>query len=468
MLRKFLAVGALSLATAASALAQDTDIARIREEFNELRDRYEKRIESLEKRLAEAESRSARGEPAPMKAEPAAPAAAARSTDSAFNPAISLILEGTLSGASRDPNQYQITGFVPSGGEVGPPKRGFGLAETELVMSANIDPYFRGLVIAALAPEGGIGVEEAYVQSLSLPLGFTAKGGRFFSALGYLNEQHQHAWDFQDVPLPYRAFLGGKLRHDGIQLKWVAPTDLFLELGAELSAGDQFPGNDRNKSGIGGSAIFGHAGGDIGASLAWRAGASFVRASAGARSYEDTDALGGSVTNSFTGNSRLWALDAVIKWAPNGNAKQTNFKLQGEYLRLKQDGELAYNDTAQPAPQFGAPFRDYLRAVQSGWYVQGVWQFHPRWRVGYRHDVLRYGRVNIGIVENGLGPGAADFPVLAPYSPKRNTLMFDFNPSEFSRLRLQYALDNSRIGAADRQWLLQYIHSLGAHGAHQF
>ena len=49
-----------------------------------------------------------------------------------------------------------------------------------------------------------------------------------------------------------------------MQLKWVAPTDLFIEVGAELSAGDQFPGSDRNKNGIGGSALFGHLGGDIG------------------------------------------------------------------------------------------------------------------------------------------------------------------------------------------------------------
>lgn len=466
MFRQFLVFGMVSLASATSAFAQDQDFARIREELKELRDRYERRIEDLERRLAQAESKFAANAPAAGRAEPVA--TPARGGGNAFNPDISLILQGTLSGAARDPNQYQITGFVPSGGEVGPPKRGFGLAETELVMSASIDPYLRGAAIASLAPDGGVQVEEAYFQTQSLPDGFTAKGGRFFSALGYLNEQHQHAWDFQDAPLPYRAFLGGKLRQDGLQLKWVAPTDLFLELGAELSAGDRFPGNDRNKNGIGGSAVFAHAGGDIGASLAWRAGASLVRTSANARSYDDTDSLGGNVTNTFTGNARLWALDAVLKWAPNGNATQTNFKLQGEYLRLRQDGELAYNDSAQAAPQFGTPFRDGFRSAQSGWYVQGVWQFYPRWRIGYRHDALSYGRVNIGIVDNGSGPRAADFPVLAAYSPKRNTMMFDFSASEFSRFRLQYALDNSRIGPTDRQWLLQYIHSLGAHGAHKF
>jgi hypothetical protein len=46
--------------------------------------------------------------------------------------------------------------------------------------------------------------------------------------------------------------------------------------------------------------------------------------------------------------------------------------------------------------------------------------------------------------------------------------MLEFNPSEFSRLRLQLAADKSRVGVTDNQVFLQYIHSLGAHGAHRF
>ncbi len=74
----------------------------------------------------------------------------------------------------------------------------------------------------------------------------------------------------------------------------------------------------------------------------------------------------------------------------------------------------------------------------------------------------------IGIVNNALAPTAADFGLLAPHSPSRNTAMIDFSPSEFSRFRLQIAQDDVRIGQRDRVVLLQYIHSLGAHGAHKF
>jgi hypothetical protein len=92
----------------------------------------------------------------------------------------------------------------------------------------------------------------------------------------------------------------------------------------------------------------------------------------------------------------------------------------------------------------------------------------PRWRVGYRYDTVRHGTLDNGIVSNGLGPTAADFPLLADYNPSRNTAMVDFSPSEFSRLRLQFSADKSRMGVTDNQVMLQYIQSIGPHGAHKF
>lgn len=475
MVKAYTAVWAMVALAAASPVlaqpsAQSPELARVREEMKELQRAYEARMQALEKRLNEAEARTATaGQGAPTLAPPPGPAAdasagvsrSAGTSASAFNPAISLIMQGTYARTSQDPNNFAITGFVPSGGEVGPPKRSFGLAETELAFSANIDPYFRGLVIAALTPDNEVEVEEAYFQTLALPAGMTLKGGRFLSGIGYQNEIHQHAWDFQDAPLPYKAFLGGRYRQDGVQLRWVAPTPLFLELGGELASGDAFPGSDRNKNGAGSAALFAHIGGDIGDSYAWRTGVSYLRTSARNRTYDDVDALGAGVTNSFNGRSRVWIVDGVLKWSPNGNATQTNVKLQAEYFRTRQDGDLTFD-------QGGAALTDYLRTAQSGWYAQGAWQFMPRWRLGYRHDALRRGKVEIGAVANGLGPTAADFPVLASHRPTRNTAMLEFNPSEFSRLRLQLAADKSRIGVTDNQIFLQYIHSLGPHGGHRF
>ena len=98
--------------------------------------------------------------------------------------------------------------------------------------------------------------------------------------------------------------------------------------------------------------------------------------------------------------------------------------------------------------------------MQSGWYLQGIYQFMPGWRVGLRTE-----RLNPDTPDYGLN--AAVF-ANSGYQPSKNTLMLDFNPSEFSRVRLQLAQDKSREGLTDNQVFLQYQTSLGAHGAHSY
>jgi len=373
--------------------------------------------------------------------------------EGAFNPAISLILQGTATRNSLDPDRFQLTGFAPSRGEIGPAPRSFSLGESELFVTSNIDPYFRGQLVASLTPEDTVEVEEAFFQTLALGRGFTLKGGRFLSAVGYQNEIHQHAWDFQDASLPQKAFLGGKRNDDGLQLRWVAPTELLVELGTELGRGGTFPAADPNRNGAGAWSLFGRLGGDIGASTAWRTGLTYLRANPRDRVQDDVDSAGTPFTQSFTGRSSLWAADFVLKWAPNGNATVTNAKLQGEYFRRTEDGQLTHN----------AAVGDYS-SRQAGWYLQGVYQFMPRWRVGYRYD-----RLDHGTVSQGLGLTPTNSPaLLTDHNPSRNTVMVDWSGTEFSRLRLQLASDKSTAGVTNNQVLLQYIFSLGAHGAHTF
>ena len=363
-------------------------------------------------------------------------------SQNAFNPAVSAVLNGVYANLSRDPAHYRIGGFIPTMGEVAPPPRGFSLGESELGLAANIDPMFRGTLIAALSPnDNTVGVEEATIETLALPRGFTAKAGRFFSAVGYQNAIHAHAWDFSDAPLVMKAFLGGQLSEDGAQLRWLAPSELYWDLGAELGRGRAFPASfsESGTNGAGSLNLFTHLGGDIGESGAWQAGLSHLRANPRDRSFEDS-----GVTGSFTGSSRLWALSGVLKWAPHGNSTIRNFKLQGEYFRRREEGTLA---------------SDRYSSRQSGWYAQGVYQFMPQWRVGYRYDQLDAGSASAD---------ATLFPILSPYRPKKHSVMVDWSPSEFSRLRLQLARDYSRPDEPDSQLFLQYIVSLGAHGAHTF
>jgi hypothetical protein len=377
------------------------------------------------------------------------PAHAQSAGAKSFNPDISLILQGTAATSSQDPDTYRIDGFAPTGGEVGPAPRGLSLAESEFSIAGNIDPYFRGQFTVALTPDNEVEIEEAWFQTLALGAGFTLKGGRFLSGIGYQNSIHQHAWDFQDAPLVYQAFLGGRFDDDGVQLKWLAPTDLFVEVGAELGSGRGYPATQTSRNGTNAGTLFAHLGGDVGASGAWRAGLSYLRARPEDRSFED-----GGITQSFTGTSELWIADFVLKWAPNGNATQTNFKLQGEFFASRDNGDLGYDDGV------AAPVSGGLAARQSGWYLQGVWQFMPRWRVGLRYDALDHGTVDTAVPLAG--------PLGVDYNPSRVTAMLDWSGSEFSRIRLQLAQDKSRADATDNQVLVQYIFSLGAHGAHTF
>ena len=439
----------LALALAAPLVAAaDTpsEIAAMRQEIAAMRDGYEARLQALEQRLKLAEA-SAAAAPAQTAAaataavDPSAAPATAGAGSNAFNPAISLILSGLYSRNSRDPARYAIGGFrLPEGAEAGPGTRGLSLAETELGLSASIDPWLRGVATIALGSNDSVAVEEAYIQTTGLGNGLTLKAGRFFSGVGYVNSQHAHSWDFVDNPLAYQALLGTQYGDDGIQVSWLAPTDQYLEFKAELGRGRGFPGSDSARNGAGMRALALHTGGDLGDSHNWRAGLSVLSAKASDQTLLATDASGNASTSIFNGSTRVWIADAVWKWAPRGNATQVNFKLQGEYLRSTRSGSLL-DDTSNAAA---------LHAVQSGWYVQGIYQFMPRWRVGLRSERLDAGTDGAGL------------------RPHKNSLMFDFSPSEFSRLRLQFAQDRAREGAVDRQLFLQYQMSLGAHGAHGY
>ncbi len=450
-----LALTAPLFAVADTPPTAPAEIKALKQDIEALRAAYEARLQALEQRLLAAETNSvARSQTSTASSSAIPPAAPIAGGGNAFNPEISLILSGGYTRTLRDPANYRVTGFqVPADGEVGPGTRGFSLAESELRLAANIDPYLRGVANIALGSDNTVSVEEAFVQTTSLGNGLSVKAGRFLSHIGYLNRQHAHTWDFVDNPLAYQTLLGTQYRDDGLQLTWLAPTDRYIELGAEVGRGRSFPGSDTSRNGAGMFALTAHTGGDIGVSHSWRAGLSRLSTQASEQNLTAQDSSGSLVNNAFSGKTNIWIVDGVWKWAPNGNSTQTSFKLQGEYLRSNRNGILTY-DTAN------ANIGDAYRAVQSGWYAQGVYQFMPRWRLGLRTERLNAGSPDFGINTAALASN--------PYRPSKNTLMLDYNPSEFSRLRLQLAQDRSRQGMVDNQIFLQYQMSLGAHGGHNY
>ncbi|MEE8338847.1 MAG: hypothetical protein V3R56_01815, partial [Xanthomonadales bacterium] len=351
--RKMLWVVLLPLAFPAWGQDQQaTEIDILRSELAQLRADYEQRIENLEHRLNAAEYKA---EQAALEASqatlatrdslavPAAvPERAGAVAGNAFNPALGVIFLGQAWAYDNDPGAYYIPGF-PLGGEAGLAPQGLALAETEININANVDDKFTAWLTAPLVledGESGIEIEEAWVETLKLPASLSLRMGRFFSNIGYLNPRHAHTWDFADQPLVYRAFLGSQYLDDGLQVRWLAPTDFYLELSGELLRGGRYPAGGAANSGFGSYTFAAHTGGDVGFSNSWLFGLSWLHAdSDGRESGSEDEPL------VFSGDTDILIADFVWKWAPNGNSRQRNFIVQAEYMLRKEDGDYALSDT---------------------------------------------------------------------------------------------------------------------------
>jgi len=464
------AVCAAIIALPLTSAAGDSEVAELKRALEAMKAEYETRIQALERRVAEAEKKAARPEAAPVAPTPQPMAQSRAGTD--FNPAVSLTLQGSAASYSRDPEDWTIPGFQ-TGGEAGLKPEGLSVTESELTFSANVDHLFYGQASIGLHEEAGggteIDVEEAYVDTLALPAGFGVRFGRFYPEIGYLNTRHTHVWDFADAPLTHQAFLGQQYNDDGLRLSWVAPTDTFIELGAEALRGEHFPASDDGSDFLGGAQnYFARIGGDIGTDQSYRLGLSYLRAEPDGRTGghahdHGSDEAHGEETFSFTGNSDLAVVDAVWKWAPGGNFRDGGLTLRGEYFYRDEDGlfTLDTEDGSALLPYDG---------TQKGFYLEGVYQFAPHWRAGLRYDRLTSDN-NLSVTENTTGEDPEEIidesGLITDHDPYRWSAMVDWSPSEFSKLRLQYSRDYT-LPDADDQVYLQYIMSLGAHGAHQY
>ncbi|MBE9568098.1 MAG: hypothetical protein IMF14_05330 [Proteobacteria bacterium] len=401
------------------------------QQLDDLQADYERRLSRIEKRLKETQK------------------ATRTKKANTFNPAISLILNGTYASYSNNPDDYYLPGFA-LGEEAGLATEGFSLDESEMTLGASVDQLFYGQATFALADTAGetsIETEEAYFETLALPQGLKLKAGRFYSAIGYINEKHKHVWEFGDAPLVYRGMFGDQLKQDGAQLSWLLPTDTYFLVGGEAGNGVHYP-SAGSHAGIGDWSAYIKTGGDIGLSHSWQLGLSH---------WQADDVQGresqGFDSPSFDGDSRIDGVDLVYKWAPQGNARQQNLKIQAEYFQRKEAGLVTLNDTAQNSEYDGD---------QDGWYAQVVYQFIPQWRAGLRYDRMSSNNTGsnnavleqAGLLENG-------------HTPQRSSLMLTWRPSEFSRIRAQFNRDDSTPDT-DNQFFIQYTMVMGAHGAHSY
>ncbi|MEZ5453101.1 MAG: porin [Thiothrix sp.] len=409
-----------------------------------------------------------------MAAALAAPAAFAETTagdaiKAALKPASnwegSLIVEGIYFDRSTD-TELHVEG-MPSGGHGHGFKEGLHAGHNEVVVSGNLTDKLKARVTTAITEadedtdsnEPEVELEEAFVETQGLGHGVSVKAGRFFSDVGYLSSKHNHEWDFVDTPLVYKGMFGTHTNDDGVQLSYVAPTDQFVQVGTELFAGEKFP-SGKTDSSLSAATLYAKTGGDIGTDHSWQAGIGHWQANGiRDRSSEAHNHGGGAPTETprFSGDSKINTINATYKWAPNGNARERNLKLQAEYFRRNESGTVDMVEADGTVAETTG-----YNGKQSGWYTQAVYQFRPHWRVGVRHDRLKIdnsGDDGDVLEEAGLHSEG--------HTPKRNSLMVDYTPREYSRLRLQFNEDKS-TPETDKQVMLQYIHSFGSHGAHGF
>ncbi|HKP62681.1 MAG TPA: hypothetical protein VJV78_38360 [Polyangiales bacterium] len=297
-------------------------------------------------------------------------------------------------------------------------RTGITLQEVELRASAIVDPYFRADVTLSGNTEE-IGFEEAFVSTLEIPH-VTLRAGQMKAAVGRHNLLHTHAYPFITAPLPWRALLGPEGFNDpGISAEVLLPLPFYTELTAQAFAGQWLPlegsetmdvRKDRDLAYVGHlKTLF-----DFGDSTTLEFGVSYV---------------GGR--NGFGGVSHVLGADFTLKWKPVEAERYTGFEWSTEYLFVDR-GEAPGANT------------------RGGGYTSLRFQFAQRWWVQARGALL------------GIPDG--DEP-----QTLRGEALVAFVPSEFSTLRLQYAIEHEE-DADDlvHEIFAQVVFSIGPHPAHAY
>lgn len=335
--------------------------------------------------------------------------------------------------------------------------KGLELGHSDLTASGPIGRHLGAQVTAVVAThEGRVekAIEEAWVETRTLPYGLSARAGRFASQIGYLNPQHPHADDFVERPLLYRAFLGGHWNDDGLRVNVTLPTAMYWMVGAEVFRGRKLvPEAENAVSGAGAMTFTTRIGGDIGRSQAWQAGLSYLRSrriaaqEAGHEHGAEEEAEAGHEAEhahhhhgAAFGGRHTWLLDATWKWAPGGNNRDQQVRVTFEAARVTGINRFATS-------------RDRHGALA----LSAVWRFHPDWEAGARIDRLRVAMPH----EDHFHAGRL----------REQALMLAWKPSHMQTLRLQATRQSDAQGIESpvrRSVQLQYVLAFGAHGAHGF
>jgi hypothetical protein len=361
------------------------------------------------------------------------------------NPALTFVLNSFFYSSSVDERKLRnrgITGFSIAGIDH---KKGFNIDEGSIALFAPVDKYFDLFGVLSFT-EDKASLEEGYFYTKALPSDLRLKGGKFRSSFTGHNELHPHDWDFADNALIYRGFMGREgINEKGAQLIWRPALPLNPLLGLEVLQGEnEILFNKDSNGGPHAFTAYAKASYDFNKNSKLYFGPYIVNGKT------QTDSISDNTV--FRGNSTLYGLETFYKWK---SSEERSLTIQAEYMRRDQTGSLE-NVTS------GSTER--LSRSQDGFYLQSLYQI-GKWRAGARYD-----RLNILTGTYRLAGTPQYFG-----NPWRLTGALEFNPSEYSRFRLQYNYDRSGGGAVaqggasktNHEVYLQMIFAIGAHAEPQ-
>lgn len=402
----------------------------------------------LQQKIQELESKqnSVVAAPAVAAAEPRI-ATASRAGSSYMNISFDAVaVAGTSS--SKDPSEFLELG------DHDPQKRGGNIRNAELTLEGNIDPYLKGQANTVLKLDENNGteveLEEAFLQTTSLPGNLQLKAGQFFAEFGRQNATHPHTWAFVDSSLVLNRMFGPDgMRNPGVRVSWLAPTPFYTEVLLGVfngQGGTAFSFRNPQEEGTHGRTPVDRGIEGLGDLL-------FVPRIVSSFDLTDNQTLVLGASAAFGANdsgentkTQIYGVDQYWKWKPaDADAGFPFVAVQSEALwRNYEAGADAENSLpAETLHDWGA-------------YAQVLYGFHPRWVAALRGDYV-----------DG-NEGVFDPTDVWRGERERVSPNLTFFPSEFSKLRLQYNYDHGELFGDDHSVWLQAEFLLGSHGAHKF
>lgn len=364
-----------------------------------------------------------------------------------------------------------------NGGGHDPRKRGVTVQNVELSLVGAVDPYFKveTHLIYFLDPETGeseFELEEAFAVSTALPAGLQLKAGQFFTEFGRINPRHPHQWDWENAPvINTRLFGPDGMRGPGVRLSWLTPLPWYSDLLASIqnANGETMSSFFANEEFFGERPVGGRP--FVDSSVKSLGDLAYLLRNENSFDLSETTSAAVGVSATFgpnatgdDGNTLIYGADLVAKWRPLDNFRGWPFVIwQTEVMTRKYDASSAFieNDPTITGDDVVLP-RETLH--DSGLYSQLLWGFSHGWAAGLRYDYAD----GTGPTYDPTGAPIADDPFRDTRHRVSPLLMWQ--PSEFSRVRLQYDYDHADWLEGDEAhsvWLgFEFL--IGSHPAHKY